>query len=253
MSTSPVARISAGVPTGGQFAATTHAEPALSLTPAQRYPQLEGWPESLAEPQIDITMNDEGGLTTSFDLGDGRSMEVWTDNSSTGRCDAAVYGDWDDSDVDAAMEWTERKHRDLERQVREETKTALALTKARIVGPATGTRDAIFEEDLQPFTTAASPETARPEGHPQTHAEASARLDGGPEFVPDLMVVTPETQAVLDAVRRQRPPRSSLAGPYVTRCWHAPRARSSTRRTSTSRSTASASRRSSMRCRGKGG
>ncbi|QOT19202.1 hypothetical protein [Paenarthrobacter sp. YJN-5] len=92
--TENAARQPKGIPTGGQFAATNHAEPALNL--ASRRPELDGWPEHLPEPEVAVNIDDAGAISTAVSIEGEPVFTVWTPatTSSTSRTKASRAGGW---------------------------------------------------------------------------------------------------------------------------------------------------------------
>lgn len=139
--TSQIARQPQGVPSGGQFAPTNHAETTISLTGQQR-PELDGWPKELSDPDVNFAIDENGGITTIVTLDDESHMNIWTDNESTGRTSADTFGDrWSEVGNDVnnqAEEWASAKHEEIEREVRSEMLAAANRARAGILAKATG-------------------------------------------------------------------------------------------------------------------
>lgn len=111
---------------------------------------IEGWPIALPEPRINFRIDDEGGITTVVTTGDKRTMRIWTDNESSGRCDYDTYEDeWagtDSETIEAVFEWAAPKHRALAAGVLAEMKDAADRARTRLIREATGLGCAVDDE-----------------------------------------------------------------------------------------------------------
>lgn len=140
-----------GIPAGGQFAASTHGEPDLSLTTPARRPEMKGWPEGLPEPELSFRVTDEGQIITSAESPSGDFIEVWEKNDGSGGYDSHALGEWDgadDDDIEQAEEWLTGRHKGIVEQVRAEEKAAVERARARILGQATGLAAPVTDEEL---------------------------------------------------------------------------------------------------------
>lgn len=145
------ARQPEGIPTGGQFATATHAEPDLALGATARRPELEGWPESMPEPTLKLEVDDEGGITTNLIVDGHGTISVFTDNPSTGRCDYTRFeGDFevDEETLEQVVEWTSEKHLAMEYELRSKMKAAAALVSGSIAARASGKPTPATDEEL---------------------------------------------------------------------------------------------------------
>ncbi|MEH0110766.1 hypothetical protein V6N00_13730 [Tersicoccus sp. MR15.9] len=143
------ARVEKGVPTGGQYAATSHTEPDVALTPAAEAPThftvpLTGtanipaggptefdapWPSSLPDPEIDVQMSDNCTVETYVSV-DGKTMSFW--NDSYGSMDTISCGDedpWEDMDHET-REQARRFGRSAHRRAEWAAHTAMELAIA---------------------------------------------------------------------------------------------------------------------------
>lgn len=125
-----------GIPTGGQFAPTAHAEPAVTLTPKwaafphpdKKYPHpMDCWPEGVEEPvsialgEVDETLPEERprGIypdpqnersisqpTCTITMANGASMTVTQVGDPEGENTETTYtGDWDEYFKGDSDEW----------------------------------------------------------------------------------------------------------------------------------------------------
>ena len=140
-----------GIPAGGQFAPSAHGEPGVSLTVPGRRPELEGWPESLPEPELNFHVNDEGQITTTAIVPSGDSIEVWSKDDGSDGHDGHALGEWDgadDDDIGQAQNWLTGRHIGITEQIRTEEKAAVERARARILGRATGIAAPAMDEEL---------------------------------------------------------------------------------------------------------
>lgn len=155
MSTEPVNRQPQGIPAGGQFAATTHAEAPISLTSPRRQ-ELEGWPESLPDPEVSVHMGDDNVITTTVSL-DGESVfEVWNpgdDVHSTGSSTFEHPAVADHDIHDAAEAWARNKHNEIAGEFRTELHSTYERSKARILAKATGVPTEMSDKELGDLVT----------------------------------------------------------------------------------------------------
>ncbi|MET4143786.1 hypothetical protein [Arthrobacter sp. UYCo732] len=127
------ARQPQGIPVGGQFAATTHAEPALTLDPADdkthtaplsgtielrnaSFDQLPDWPAGMPEPTVSFDFND-GKCETNITV-DNKMMCFW-DSDGDGTINDTDNGDnpwedFDEEDQEMALEWGKRVHQRID-------------------------------------------------------------------------------------------------------------------------------------------
>lgn len=143
------ARQPKGIPVGGQFAATAHAEPALNLTP--RRTELDGWPESLPEPEVAVGVGDDNAITTTVSIEGQPIMEVWHEDDDAYDTDSTVFeSEWleDEQVTEAAEQWARGKHSEIARELRAEMHEAVNRSRARVVAKATGTKPQLSDEEL---------------------------------------------------------------------------------------------------------
>jgi hypothetical protein len=138
-----------GIAVGGQFAATSHAETSLDLTP--RRPELNGWPESLPEPEVSVHFGDDGVITTNVGINDQTAFEVWNpgdDVHSTQTSTFFMKELQDDAVFDAAEAWAKAKHEQIADDLRAEMHAAVERSRARVLAAATGTAPQLTDEEL---------------------------------------------------------------------------------------------------------
>lgn len=143
------ARQPKGVPVGGQFAATTHAEPAMNLTP--RRPELAGWPESLPEPEVEISFGDDNVVTTSVSINGECLTEAWNPGDDVHSTESNSFENdlTQDEDINEAVEiWTRKKHNEIADAIRVETYAAVTRSKAGILAAATGKTKQLSDQEL---------------------------------------------------------------------------------------------------------
>jgi hypothetical protein len=140
-----------GIPTGGQFAPSAHREPDVNLSTMARRPELDGWPESLPEPELSFRVTDEGQIITSATAPSGDYIEVWEKNDGSDGYASHALGEWDgadDDDIEQAEEWLTGRHVGIVAAVRAEEKAAVERARARIMGQATGIAAPATDEEL---------------------------------------------------------------------------------------------------------
>lgn len=138
-----------GIPAGGQFAANAHAETALNLT--QRRPELNGWPESLPEPEVSFHMGDDGVITTNVGFNDETAFEVWNPGDDVHSIQTSPFFMkelQDDTVFDAAETWAKAKHEQIADALRAEMHAAVERSRARVLAEATGTAPQLTDEEL---------------------------------------------------------------------------------------------------------
>lgn len=147
--TENTARQPKGIPVGGQFAPTAHAEPALNLTP--RRPELDGWPEALPEPEVSFNIDDAGVVTTTVNIEGKPAFEVWNPRDDVHDIENESFeNEWleDETVHQAAQEWAHKKHDEIAWPIRREMRAAAARVRAQVLGAATGVRPAATDEQL---------------------------------------------------------------------------------------------------------
>lgn len=147
--TDNAARQPKGIPVGGQFAATAHAEPALNLTP--RRAELDGWPEVLPEPEVDVTVGDDNAVTTTVSIEGVPVLEVWHDDDDVYDTDATVFeNEWLEGEpvAEAAENWARGKHSEIARELRADMHDAVERSRARVLAKVTGTKPQLSDEEL---------------------------------------------------------------------------------------------------------
>lgn len=166
MSIDTQARQPAGVPTGGQFAATARAEPGFHLPPEVRIPiaavatvrdtsvPLPPWPGELPDPVVGYEPTVDGPqVTVQWGEGLGQYAVFWTDeegctaNSFTESDTRDEYEDMDPMVADAVCEYGEAVRSNIQHLVwelndaghtAEARRTVVALATKRPVVPAQG-------------------------------------------------------------------------------------------------------------------
>ncbi|MET4144182.1 hypothetical protein [Arthrobacter sp. UYCo732] len=139
-----------GVPAGGQFAASTHGEPGVSLSEASR-PELDGWPEALYPPNVRFHVSDEGRMITETTDISGDFIQVWEKSDGSGAYDGHALGEWDgadDDDIEQAQSWLTGRHKVIAAAVRAEETAAVERARARILAIATGEAKPATDEEL---------------------------------------------------------------------------------------------------------
>lgn len=139
-----------GIPVGGQFAASTHEEPEVTLAPAHR-PELAGWPEALYPPTVSFRISDEGKIITETTDISGDFIQVWEKNDGSGGYDGHALGEWDgasDEDLEQAQAWLTGRHKIVVQEVRAEEEAAVARARARILSKVTGIATPATDEEL---------------------------------------------------------------------------------------------------------
>lgn len=141
-----------GIPAGGQFAPTAHNESTVTLGIAERRPELDGWPESLPEPELNLVIADDCTISTTLNVEGHGTITIFTDNPSTGRCDYEQFvGEFDDVDEDTmeqVVAWASERHLDMEADALTEMKTAAEAARARIAAAATGKPARLSDDEL---------------------------------------------------------------------------------------------------------
>lgn len=148
-----IKRVDAGVPTGGQFASTSHPESTVSLT---KRPELEGWPEELPEPHLDFSLGSENAVTTTLTVEGQGEMEIFVESPGDHRCERTIYeGNWDvDEDLtERAFEWAQKKHFEIADDLSAVMTTAVDNARYTVVSNATGRIDHVPDDKLEELIT----------------------------------------------------------------------------------------------------
>src|SRR5689334_2778360 len=113
--TENIARQPIGIPVGGQFAATSHAEPVLNLLTPRR-PELDGWPESLPEPEVTVSFGESNSIVTTVNINGEPAFEVWNRDDDVHNTETSAFvvdGMEDDNVAEAAEKWAMDKHNQI--------------------------------------------------------------------------------------------------------------------------------------------
>lgn len=151
--TENITRQPKGVPSGGQFAATSHTESSVSLTPG-RTPEMEGWPEALYPPNVSFMVSDDGQIITETTDVSGDFIQVWEKNDGSGGYDGHAVGMWEgasDEDIEQAQNWLIERHKVISAAAREEVKSVIERSRPRILAKATGMRAEATTAELSAF------------------------------------------------------------------------------------------------------
>lgn len=143
-------RVDAGVPTGGQFATKIKSDDVPTLGAPTRRPELEGWPESLPEPELEVQIGEGGTISTIVKVNGERAFDVWNpaDNVWDTESDDFAHGDITDEVYVDAKAWAYKKHNEIADAVREEQRAAFVRSRTSILAKATGTRMTATDEEL---------------------------------------------------------------------------------------------------------
>jgi hypothetical protein len=148
-----ISRQPQGIPVGGQFAATTHAESAVSLA-SGRPAELDGWPEALYPPKVTFLVSPEGKIITEATDISGDFIQVWDKNDGSGGHDGHALGIWEgasDEDIEQAQNWLTQRHKVIVAAAREEVESAIERSRPRILAKATGQRTEASTAELSAF------------------------------------------------------------------------------------------------------
>lgn len=128
-------RVQAGIPTGGQYAATAHSDAVPSLEAAPRtthtaqlnttielhsdaFTTLPEWPGNLPEPEVNFGFDD--GRAETYVTIDGKMKTFWTASDMDGILSGDDVGsanrweDFDYEDQEMAMEWAREVHKRID-------------------------------------------------------------------------------------------------------------------------------------------
>lgn len=124
----------------GKYTFTTRPEADVTLAAPQRRPELEGWPESLPEPEVTIDVGEGGTITTSVDVAGSPAFEVWNpaDDIHDTMTESFVNPAISDDVLDTAEAWAMDKHNEMAGSLRAEQRAAVDRSKAGILAKATG-------------------------------------------------------------------------------------------------------------------
>jgi hypothetical protein len=143
-----ISRQPQGIPVGGQFAATSHAESAVTLAPA-RPPELEGWPEHLPEPEVSFHFGEDNVITTNVEVDGETAFEVWNPGDDVHSTETSCFDmGWAETDADAAEGWAKKKHQEMAATLRAEMYSAVERARGRVLAKATGSSPQLSDEKL---------------------------------------------------------------------------------------------------------
>lgn len=136
----------------GKYTYASHAPSAVTVGAPARRPELAGWPESLPEPEVDITFGDDNVVSTTVSINGESVFEVWNpaDDIHSTETTSFVSRHTDDEGIhDEAETWAKEKHNEIADSVRAETAAAVRRTRAGILAKATGKApEPASDEDL---------------------------------------------------------------------------------------------------------
>jgi hypothetical protein len=160
-----ISRQPQGIPVGGQFAATSHAESAVTLTPARR-PELGGWPEHLPEPEVSVGIDDAGLITTTVSIDGNPVFEVWNPGDDIHDIENESFdSEWleDETVQEAAQKWSHAKHDEIAWPIRREMRAAADRVRAQVIAKATGIKTPATDDELSALidNTSSAASTAR--------------------------------------------------------------------------------------------
>jgi hypothetical protein len=146
-----------GIPAGGQFAAQLKSDDVVSLGTPTRRPELNGWPESLPEPEVTFHYGDDGVITTNVAINGETAFEVWNPGDDVHSVETTVFdmSELEDDDIsDAAENWAKGKHEQIADDLRAEMFAAVQRSRAGIMAKATGVPVPQSDEDLEQLVSA---------------------------------------------------------------------------------------------------
>lgn len=125
----------------GQWTEKTQTPSPVTLGGAARRPELDGWPESLPEPEVTVSFSNGSGVTTSVSINGEPVFEVRNpaDDIEDTENDSFVSDYTSDESVhEAAEAWARNKHNEIADAVRAEAAAAFKRSQAGILAKATG-------------------------------------------------------------------------------------------------------------------
>jgi hypothetical protein len=124
----------------GKYTFTTRPEADVSLGAPKRRPELEGWPESLPEPEVTIDVGEGGTITTNVDVAGSPAFEVWNpaDDIHSTRTEMFDNPAVPEDVLDAAEAWAMEKHNEMADALRAEQRAAVDRSMAGVIEKATG-------------------------------------------------------------------------------------------------------------------
>jgi hypothetical protein len=147
--TENIARQPQGIPAGGQFAATAHAESNVSLAAPARRPELEGWPANLPEPEVTFVLGDDNVITTNVEVNGETAFEVWNPGDDVHSTETSAFEmGWAEDDVEAAENWAKEKHQAIADELRAEIHATVERSRARVLAKATGVKVPATDDEL---------------------------------------------------------------------------------------------------------
>lgn len=136
----------------GKYTYANHAPSAVTIGAPVRRPELDGWPESLPEPEVTFNFGDDNVVSTTVSINGEGVFEVWNpgDDKHSTETTSFVSEHTEDSTLhDQAEAWAKDKHNEIADAVRAETSAAIRRTQAGILARATGKAPApASDEDL---------------------------------------------------------------------------------------------------------
>ncbi|HEX9086516.1 MAG TPA: hypothetical protein VF867_03220 [Arthrobacter sp.] len=145
-----------GIPTGGQFAAQLKSDDVVALGAPARRPELEGWPASLPDPEVDVQVGEGGTISTTVSVNGEPAFDVWNpaDDIHDTESDDFVNDAITDDVHDEARAWAFTKHNEMADALRAEQQESFRRSRAAIMAKATGTPVPQSDEDLEQLISA---------------------------------------------------------------------------------------------------
>lgn len=141
----------------GQFGAQLHGEDTsvmdalnAALAGADEEVPAPSWPEAFPEPELRLSIGDDGGITTNIYLDDELAMEVFNPGDDVHSVNSEVYefaGSDDNDAVEAARAWAESKHNEVAWEMRRAMHSTFTRVKDRALSNA-GQSVRLSDEDL---------------------------------------------------------------------------------------------------------
>lgn len=150
MSSENLANINAARQIDGKFGNQLHPEAVGVTIGADRPEWLNGWPETLPEPELSFHMGDDNVITTTASIGGEAFVEAWNPGDDVHSLESHAFDVETTSvaEAEAAEEWVKEKHEQIAADLRAEMHSAVERARYRIMAKATGKLAAVSTDEL---------------------------------------------------------------------------------------------------------
>lgn len=134
----------------GTFGNQLHPEADVTIGTQERPEWLNGWPETLPEPELSFHMGDDNVITTTASIGGDAFVEAWNPGDDVHSLESHAFDVETTSvaEAEAAEEWVKEKHEQIAADLRAEMHSAVERARYRVMAKATGKPAAVSTDEL---------------------------------------------------------------------------------------------------------